>query len=170
MSSKIQFRVKMILYFVVLLLALLLDNAAFSTLHLRYRPCVMPIAVACIGLWQGAEKGSIFGLIGGCLWAWSSALSMYGVWRIVTLPLVGLAAGILSERFLLQSLKTIFSVSAPALFLTEGMYVIFLSISEKLPPEALITEFLPGCLISLVFCFVFYPITRYISRIGGFHG
>ncbi len=170
MSEKIQFRAKMVLYGMVLLLALLLDNAAFSALSLRYRPYVMPIAVACIGLWQGAEKGSAFGLIGGCLWAWSSALSMYGVWQIVTLPVVGLAAGIMSDRFLLQSWKTIFNISVPALFLTEGLYVIFLSISGRLPPETLITHFLPECLISLAFCGVFYPMTRYISRIGGFHG
>lgn len=170
MSEKIQFRAKMALYGMVLLLALLLDNAAFSALNLRYRPCVMPIAVACIGLWQGAEKGSIFGLIGGCLWAWSSALGMYGVWRIVTLPIVGLAAGILAERFLLQSWKTIFYISVPSLFLTEGMYVIFLSISGDLPPGAVFTQFVPECILSLIFCGLFYPMTQYISRIGGFHG
>lgn len=170
MSSKMQFRIKQLLFGVVLLLALLLDTAAFTALDLHYRPYVMPIAVACIGLWQGTEKGCVFGLIGGCLGAWSTALSLYGAWQIITLPLVGLAAGILAERFLLQSLKTIFSVSAPALFLTEGLYVIFLSFSGTLPPGAFMTDFLPECLISLVFCLIFYPITQYISRIGGFHG
>lgn len=62
MPSKWQFRMKMTLYAAVLLAALLLDEAVFSALALWFRPCVMPVAVACIGLWEGTEKGSIFGL------------------------------------------------------------------------------------------------------------
>jgi hypothetical protein len=170
MSSKTQFRLKMALYTAVLLGALLLDGAVFGALDLRYIPCVMPVAVACIGLWEGAEKGSIFGLVGGCLWAFSDALSMYGAWRIVTLTVIGLVSGILSQRFLLQGWKTALSFSVPAVFLTDGLYVIFLSWVGRMPGSAFMTEFLPACLISLVFCAVFYPITRYISRIGGFHG
>jgi hypothetical protein len=170
MSSKTQFRLKMALYTAVLLVALLLDGAVFGALDLRYVPCVMPVAVACIGLWEGAEKGCIFGLVGGCLWAFSDALSMYGAWRIVTLTVIGLVSGLLAERFLLQGWKTALSFSAPAVFLTDGLYVIFLSWVGRLPAGAFMTEFLPACLISLLFCVVFYPTTRYISRIGGFHG
>ena len=73
MSSKMRFRMKMALYVVVLFAAMLLDEAVFGAMNLRYRPCVMPIAVACIGLWEGVEKGSIFGLVCGCLWAWRPA-------------------------------------------------------------------------------------------------
>lgn len=170
MSTKMTFRVKMALYAVVLLTAMLLDGAVFGALNLRYSPSVMPIAVACIGLWEGIEKGAIFGLAGGCLWAWSTALSMYGAWRILVLTLVGLAAGLLAERFLLQGWKTALSISVPALVATDGLYAIFLSLSGTLPAGAFFNEFLPRCLISLIFCGVFYPVTRYISRIGGFHG
>lgn len=170
MSSKMQFRMKMALYALVLLGALLLDEAVFSALNLRYRPCVMPIAVTCIGLWEGVEKGAIFGLAGGCLWAWSGPLSILGAWHIVALTLSGMAAGLLSQRFLLQSWKTIFSVSIPVLFLAEGVYVIALSASGTLPGMAILTEFAPECLLSMAFCLIFYPVTQYISRIGGFHG
>ena len=170
MTGKTQTRIKMALYGVVLLAALLMDSAAFGALHLRYTPCVMPIAVACIGLWEGADKGIIFGLIGGCLWAWSTELSMYGAWRILVLTVIGFSAGVLSERFLLQSWKTILSVSAVALVLTDGLYTVFLSVSGTLAAGAFFNEFLPKCLISLVFCVLFYPVTAYISRIGGFHG
>lgn len=170
MSSKMQQRIKYMLYGVVLLAALLLDEAAFSAMNLRYRPCVMPVAAACIGLWEGVELGSIFGLIGGCLWAWSGPLSMLGAWHIVAVTLSGLGTGLLAQRFLLQSWKTIFSVSIPVMLLTEGVYVIAGSVSGSLPAGALITEFAPECLLSMAFCLIFYPITRYISRIGGFHG
>ena len=170
MSTKTQFQFKMLLYGIVLLAAMLLDSSAFGALNLRYSPCVMPIAVACVGLCEGTERGIIFGLIGGLLCAWSTELTMYGAWRIVVLTVAGLAAGLLSERFLLQGWKTILCISIPALFFTDGMYSIFLSISGTLPPGAFFNEFLPRCLISLVFCVVFYPATRYISRIGGFHG
>lgn len=170
MSSKTQFRIKMALYGAVLLAAMLLDGAAFGALALRYPPCVMPVAVACVALWEGTERGTILGLIGGCLWAWSSRLTMYGAWCIVVLTLIGLVAGLLAERFLLQGWKTALSVSLPALFLTDGVYSIFLSINGTLPAGAFFNEFLPRCLISLAFCGVFFPVTRYISRIGGFNG
>lgn len=170
MSGKTQTRIKMALYGVVLLAALLMDRAAFGALHLRYTPSVMPVVVACIGLWEGTERGIIFGLIGGCGLAWSSELSMYGAWCILVLTVVGLSAGILSERFLLQSWKTILSISAAAIFLSEGLYTIFLSVSGTLAASAFFNEFLPRALISLAFCVVFYPVTAYISRIGGFHG
>jgi hypothetical protein len=81
-----------------------------------------------------------------------------------------MVSGMLSQRFLLQGWKTALSFSVPAVFLTDGLYVIFLSWVGRMPGSAFMTEFLPACLISLVFCAVFYPITRYISRIGGFHG
>ena len=170
MSGKTQIRIKMALYAFVLLAALLMDSAAFSALHPRYTPCVMPIAVACIGLWEGADRGIIFGLIGGCVWAWSNELSMYGAWRILVLTVTGFSAGILSQRFLLQSWKTIFSISAAALVLCDGLYTVFLSLSGTLATGAFFNEFLPRCLISLIFCLLFYPVTQYISRIGGFHG
>lgn len=170
MSSKTQFRMKMALYGVVLLAAMLLDGAVFGALQLRYSPTVMPIAVACIGLWEGTERGTILGLVGGCLWAWSTRLSMYGAWCIVVLTLVGLAAGLLAERFLLQGWKTALSVSVPALFFTDGVYTIIRSINGTMPAGAFFNEFLPKCLISLLFIVIFFPVTQYISRIGGFHG
>ena len=159
MSSKMRFRMKMALYVVVLFAAMLLDEAVFGAMNLRYRPCVMPIAVACIGLWEG-----------GCLWAWSGPLSLMGAWHIVALTLVGFASGLLAQRFLLQSWKTIFSISIPALLLTEGVYVVALTARGVLPGSVIITDLVPECLLSAVFCVVFYPITQYISRIGGFHG
>lgn len=170
MSSKTQFRIKMVLYGVVLLAAMLLDGAAFGALNLRYTPSVMPVAVACVCLWEGTEKGSIFGLIGGCMWAWSTRLTMYGAWCIVVMTVLGMTAGLLAERFLLQGWKTALSVSIPALLLTDGVYSIFLSVNGTLPAGAFFNEFLPRCLISLVFCGVFFPSARAISKIGGFHG
>ena len=170
MSGKNQTRMKMALYGVVLLAALLMDSAAFGAVHPRYTPCVMPVAVACIGLWEGTEKGIVFGLIAGLAAAWSTELSMHGAWRILVLTVEGFVSGMLSERFLLQSWKTIFSISAAALVICEGLYTIFLSMTGTLSAGAFFNEFLPCGLLSLIFVAVFYPVTRYISRIGGFHG
>ena len=170
MTGKNQTRIKMALYGVVLLAALLMDSAAFGAVQPRYTPCVMPIALGCIALWEGAEKGIIFGLIAGIAVAWSTELSMYGAWRILVLTVEGFVVGMLSERFLLPSWKTIFSISAVALVTYNGLYTIFLSIWGTLPAGAFFNEFLPCGLISLIFVAAFYPVTQYISRIGGFHG
>lgn len=170
MSSKTQFRIKMALYAAVLILAELLQTAVFGALNLGIVPCVMPVAVACIGIFEGAERGCIFGFAGGCLWAWSTALSMYGAWCIVCLPVIGFLAGLITERFLLRGPKTALSISAGALVLTDGLYVIFQIGFGRIPFGALGTIFVPECIVSLVLCLLIYPLTAQISRIGGFHG
>jgi hypothetical protein len=168
MSTKTQFRLKMALYVALLVLAELLQTAVFG--GLRVGPCAMPVAVACISLFEGAQRGSIFGLVGGCLWAWSSALSMYGAWCIVSLTLVGTLAGIITERFLLRGIQTALCISAAALFLTEGLYVLVRAVQGILPLGTFFTLFVPECLLSLVLCLGFYWLTARISQIGGFYG
>lgn len=170
MSEKTQNRIKMTLYVVVLLLALLLEEAVFGAMHLSFVPCVMPVAVVSIALWEGMERGSMFGLVAGCLRAWSTSLSMYGAWSIVALTLTGAAAGLLTERYLLNGWKTVFSISAPAILLLDGVYVIVEAASGDLPVGAFFNQFVPACIISVFFCVLFYPLTRGVSRIGGFHG
>ena len=170
MSTKLKERLRLVLYVLVLLFALLLDNAAFTTLGLRYIPTVMPIAVACVALWEGADRGSIFGLIGGCLWAWNTELTYFGAWCIFSMTVTGIGAGLLAERFLLQSWKTILCVSAAALFLCSGVFTLLQAAAGLVSVDRFFMQFLPEGLISMVFVVFFYPVTEYISRIGGFHG
>ena len=170
MSSKTQFRVKMALYVSILVLAELMQTAVFGSLDLGVVPCVMPVAVVCISLFEGAQKGAIFGLVGGCLWAWSTALSMYGAWCIVIVPVIGTLAGLITERFLLRGVQTALCMSAGALLLTDGLYVLVRAASGHIPIGAFVTLFIPECLLSLVLCLPFYALTAQISRIGGFHG
>ena len=170
MSSKAKFRIKMILYGLVLVVAELLQTSVFGTLNLGVVACVMPVAVACISICEGPQRGCIFGLIGGCLWAWSTQLSFYGAWCIMILTVVGIAAGLITERFLLQGVKTALSVSAGALLLTDGLYTLSGIFTGILPFRALFTVFVPGALIALVLCLGIYFLTARISQIGGFHG
>ena len=170
MTEKWQQRIKYALYAVLLLVALLLDTAVFTAINIRVIPTTMPIAVACIGLWEGAEKGGIYGVIGGCLWAWSAQLTMYGAWVIIAVTITGVGAGLCTQSFLLQSWKTIFAVSTVALLLTDGAYTCFLIMGRAVQPEAFFTVFLPEGILSLCFVVLFYPVSEYISRIGGFHG
>lgn len=170
MSSKTQFRLKMALYVLVLVLAELIQSAVFGGLQNGLSPSVMPVAVACIALFEGAERGGIFGLVGGCLWAWSTQLSYYGAWCIVVLTLAGILAGLVTERFLLRGVQTALCVSLPALLLTSGVELLAALVSGRAPASAFLTVLLPELLISLVLCLLFYPLTACISRIGGSHG
>lgn len=170
MSSKTQTRIRMTMYVAMLLVALLLEGPAFGALNVRYVPSLMPVVVACIAMWEGTENGCIFGLVGGLLRAWSMQLGMYGAWCIVVLTLVGAVAGLVTERFLLRGIKTVLCISGAALLLTNGLFVIFLSIGGTLPGDAFFTLFLPEGILSMVIGAVFYPIIASISKIGGFHG
>lgn len=170
MSTKTLFRLKMALYGAVLLLAELLQTAVFGGLPLGLVPCVMPLAVVCIALFEGGEKGCIFGLAGGCLWAWGTSLSRYGAICIVLLCVIGTATGLITERYLLRGLPTALCAGAVALFLTDGLFVIEEVISGHIPGKAFFTLFIPECLLSLALGLLFYAITAQISRIGGSHG
>lgn len=170
MSGKMQNRMKIALYVVLLLVSLLVQESVFGALNTRFSPCILPVTVMCIGLWEGMERGGIFGLVGGCLWAWSSELTMFGAWCIVILTVIGVAAGFMAERFLMQSWKTALCIGIPALFLTDGVLILYLSVQGTLPGSAVLSQFVPQCLISLIFGAAIYPVTEYISRIGGFHG
>lgn len=170
MSQKAHSRIKYTLYAAMILLSYLLEDAAFSPLNILWTPLIMPIAVTAIGLCEDQEKGGIFGLAAGLLWAISTDFNMYGAWRILALTITGVAAGMLSQRCLLKGIKTLILLSVPALALSDGVYVIFRSIGGSLPALSFFTLFLPQCLISLLFCLLIYPMTGYVSRIGGFHG
>ena len=170
MSDKALNRIRKFLYALLLLASILIQEAAFGALNLKYVPCIVPIAVVSVALFEGMETGGIFGLCTGCLWAWSGALSYYGAWTIVSLTVSAIAAGYMEERFLLNGWKTVLSVSAPALVLTDGLRVLVMSINGTLPASAFIMSFLPCALFSLVFCVIFYPLARVISKIGGFNG
>lgn len=170
MSGKAIVRIKTVLYAAVLVLAELLQTSVFGELSLPYAPCAMPLAVACIALFEGAEKGVIYGLAGGCLWAWSSALSYYGAWCIVALAFVGAVSGMITERFLLRGLKTALCMAVGAILVTEGVYVLVRSFAGTLPAGAFFTYFLPEFLLSMMLCLLFYAVVSLISRIGGSHG
>ena len=72
-----------------------------------------------------------------------------------------LALGVKPDNRLAQQLLSAYA---------EGVYVVALTARGVLPGSVIITDLVPECLLSAVFCVVFYPITQYISRIGGFHG
>lgn len=170
MANKTLFRLKMILYAAALLLAELLQTAVFGGLPLGIVPCVMPVAVVCIAMFEGGERGAVFGLAGGCLWAWGTALSMYGAFCIVILAVTGAATGLITERYLLQGVPTALCISTVSLLLTDGLYVLFQAVYGNIPGRAFFTLFIPECLLSLALGLIFYAIAAQISRIGGSHG
>ncbi len=170
MSSKTQFRLKMLLYILLLILAELVQTSVFGSLRLGLAPSVMPVAVACISLFEGAQRGGVLGLAGGCIWAWSTELSYYGAWCIVALTAVGVLAGLVTEGFLLRGIQTALCISVPALLLTAGVKLLTAVLSGHVPAYALFTMFVPETLIALLLCLLFYPLTACIFRIGGLHG
>lgn len=165
-----QERVKLLMYSLTLLFAYLLEDAAFPPLNTLYNPLILPVAITAIGITEGQERGAIFGLAAGLLWALGTDFNMYGAWRIIAFTLTGLFAGLITGAYFLKNLKTSLLLSIPALFLSDGLFVLFRSFAGSLPPAAFFTLFLPQAALSLLFCLIFYPLASYISRIGGFHG
>ncbi len=170
MANKAHLYLKMTLYVMLLILAELMQTSVFGNLDFRLTPSVMPIAVACIGLFEGSQRGCILGLVGGCLWAWSTQLSYYGAWCIVILTVIGTMAGLVTELYLLRGIQTTLCLCAIAMLLTEGMYLLMGILGGSIPLYALFNTFLPETVISLLCCLFFYPLTAYVAKIGGTHG
>ncbi len=170
MTSKTLFRLKMVLYAVLLIIAELLQTSVFGNVGGRLSPAAMPVAVVCICLFEGSQRGCIFGLIGGCLWAWSTKLGYYGAWCIVILTVIGTLVGYVTEQFLLQGLQTALFSTIPAVLLTKGVYLLAGAVGGLVPYFSFVTVFLPELVISLILCLVFYPLTLAVSKIGGSYG
>ena len=52
----------------------------------------------------------------------------------------------------------------------KGLYTLVSIFSRVAPFYSIFTTFLPGAVISMILCLLFYPLTLAVSRIGGSHG
>ena len=120
-----QYRMKMALYAVVLLAALMLDEAVFGALKLRYKPLRYAhgggLHPAC---GEGVGRAASLALWAAACGHGQCALPAGGVAHYVFGSGWALAIRIAGQRFFAAKLGTIFSVNIPALLLTEGVYVL----------------------------------------------
>ena len=101
-------------YAVLLVLCLGIQNLVFSRISpLGVRPMFIPCAVVAVGVFSGGISGGIFGLIAGIFLDMAHVETL--VLFTILFPLIGYAAGIVTELFLNRRFFSYFIFSAAAL-------------------------------------------------------
>ena len=158
--------VKWVVYSLLFLLVLTLQDVVFSRLPVfGARFHLIPILITCVCLAEGAESGGIFALCAGLYWALSGA--DLGYVSIVLLTFCGVGSALLRDHLLLDRLSTCLLCCLGTLLLHDTVIFLLHLFLGGVEWSRFYRVLLPGVLISMIFCPVFYALTRKIRKIGG---
>lgn len=124
MREKYQNALMWALYAVLFLLAAVIQTVIFG--HPRFlsvKMAVLPVAVACVAMHNGAENGALFGLFCGLFWCFAGADG--GALHIPTLCLAGAFTGYLCDRLLSRNIVSAILMSLLALLLCQSVLFFF---------------------------------------------
>lgn len=129
-------------------------------------PQLLPLAVVCVAVLEGAYAGTGFGLAVGLLWtlAYPGVASM----RILMLALVGMAVGVLTQYALQQSFAGYLLCSSGVMLLINALNVFQQWMVYRAELPMLIQVACGDCLLTLLWSPVVYIIFRKIfNQVGG---
>lgn len=107
-----------LLYALLFLAVMLVQNMLFGRLRVwGVKLNLMPVVIACIGLWTGHEAGGFFGLIAALVWSATGADD--GSLSIVSFTLIGIFAGWLCDCVFSRRFLPAMFLSLAAVFLHE---------------------------------------------------
>lgn len=156
---------KWTLYTALFLVSILLQTAVPAGRGVFCLPlfCV-PVAVSCIAMHEGAEKGGLFALLGATVWCLSGAA--YGSAQIITLTVAGVVSGGLCQVLLTRRFWPAMLLSAGTLVLNEGVAFVLRLYLGSASHEQLITVLLPALGLSMLCAPLTYLFTRLIAKLG----
>lgn len=129
-------------------------------------PQLLPLAVVCVAVLEGAYAGTGFGLGVGLLWTltYPGTMSM----RILLLALVGMAVGVLTQYALQQSFPGYLLCSFGVMVLINGLNVLQQRMVYRADLSMLARVACGDCLLTLMWSPVVYVLFQKIfRRVGG---
>lgn len=112
------------LYAALFLLLAVIQTVIFGQPRfLHVKMAVLPVAIACIAMHNGAENSALFGLFCGLFWCFAGADG--GALHILLFCLAGAATGYLCDRLLSRNIVSALLVSLLALFLCQSVLFFF---------------------------------------------
>lgn len=161
--KRILFVLKWALYSVIFLIAMLLQTVVFGRGLFGCAVCCVPVAVGCVAVREGAERGGFFALCAGLFWCLSGA--NYGSLQIITLTVIGLLCGTTCERVLTRRFWPSVALSLGAICLNEGVgFLVRLYLGVATGAQAL-TVLLPSIGVSLLTAPLFVLLTWLAGRV-----
>lgn len=153
------------LYALLFLAVMLLQTVLFGRLRfLGVKLSLMPILMACIGLWTGHEAGGLFGLIAGMVWSWTGADD--GSLSIVSFTLIGILSGWLCDSLFSRRFVPAMGLSLAAVFCHELALFLLKYYLESAAGGLLVWVFSTSVL-SLLTAPVLYLLAKAIGKAGG---
>ena len=150
----------------LVLAAFLIQSVCFGRNGLAgARLSLFPVAAVAVALCNGAEKGSLFCLIAGMMYALTGA--DMGTVTLVAVTLVGTLAGGACQIYFRQHLVPALLFGALVLILSDGVIFALKMYFGVAHLSQFYTSLLPGMGISLGSMFLAFPLSWKISRIGG---
>lgn len=152
------------LYSLVLFLAYILQYIVLNRYPLfGVMPVFIPVAVACVAMFEGAERGGIFGICAGMfIFLCGEA---HGAYAVAALGIAGLTTGLLCQRALTRSLISSFITALTALAIFELPLFLFTMLFSGASLSALWVQVIPELIYSAVLAPVFFfPARAIYSR------
>ncbi|MDR2590414.1 MAG: hypothetical protein LBC71_05455 [Oscillospiraceae bacterium] len=124
-------------------------------------PLILPITVAGVALYEGRYIGGLTGLFAGilCDISFNQPVGIF----TVTLTIIGLFIGALSDAVVLQGFATYFLMCATTLVISTIVQIVPLIVYLGIPPQALIGTAIGQFVYSLVLAF---PLWFFIRALG----
>lgn len=168
--TRIQWRIigKWSLYTIVLVATIVIQSVILSRLPIfGAKVNLIPYLIGCVCIIEGADSGSLFSLIASLIWALSGG--DYGFVSILILTCGGMGLGLLFQKLLRCQLVTCL-VCCFILALCHDTSIFLLRLYMKsVTAMQYFRILIPGTLLGIFSCPVFFYLFQLIHRIGGNH-
>lgn len=125
-------------------------------------PALAPVAVACAAMFEGGERGGIYGICAGFfLFLCGEA---HGAYAIAALGFCGIAVGLLCQRALTRTLISSFITALAALCIFELPLLFFKMSFDGAGLNTLWVQVIPGIVYSAAFAPLFFFPSRVIHE------
>lgn len=153
------------MYGLIALVAFLLQTTVAGSLRLwSVAPSFAVAATILVGMHAGCQTGAVFGAALGFMCDCTSSFLVGGL--AMLLMLVGLLAGILTERTLWRSLPAAF-VLLSATYLGRILYALIASGAIRMDPGRMVDSIIiygKECLVTAPWLALFYPVIGFFMR------
>ncbi len=162
-SKKRLLVMKGLFYTLLLIVALVLQQALPALSPWQVRPLtLLPFAIL-IALFEGAQWGGIYGFLAGMLCDWLNVytISFYAIIAMI----LGVIVGIFVEYSMRKNILTATALLLLGLIFVQGTFFLFyLWIPKRATLQALLSVTLPEVLYSVVVAVPLYMIVRLVFR------
>lgn len=166
--TRLQWRIflKWALYAAAFLATVVLQTVILSRLPVfGAKVNLVPYFIGCVCIIEGADSGSVFALITSLVWAMSSG--DLGYVSILVLTCGGMGLGLLMQKLFRRQLLTCIALCFALSLCHESAIFLLRLFLDAAAGSQFFRILIPGVLLGIPSCPVFYYLFRVIHRVGG---